>query len=458
MATTSKLHRTSGGFGFSFMAPLVVSASLNPINSSTLSIALVSINHDFPDDPTATGWLIASLYLAAAVAQPVLGQMGDIFGPRRILLFGAAIVGAGGLAGGLAQTIALLIFSRVLIGIGTSAGYPCSIALIRERAGKLGVVAPAKTLALLSIAGSASTSLGPPLGGLIVALLGWRYVCFINLPLALAGIILSLTLLPVDSPVKLRKWREIDLIGIILFTGGMICLMLFLMALSHNFMLFALVGAFIFFCAFVFWERAHPLPFIAVRMLAQNHELSVTYVRQFITSIIIYTVFYSLPQWMQISNHLSPAVSGLLMLPIAIFSAIASFAVARDNSNKAAKVTGSLTLIASCLLLLWFDKSVELISILLLTTLFGISNGALGMVNQQGLLQHAPSGYIGIASGLLRTAQYCGAILAAVIAALVIGNPADGSSFHRLAWILLVIGGVLVALLAYGEKRQLTKT
>ena len=93
-------HETNPGspapFGFRFIAPLALGAMLNPINSTMLSTALVPIADSLHVGIARTGWLIAALYLTSAVAQPTMGRLADLIGPRRIYLVSLGLVAVAG--------------------------------------------------------------------------------------------------------------------------------------------------------------------------------------------------------------------------------------------------------------------------------------------------------------------------------------------------------------------------
>src|ERR1700751_5854669 len=117
-ATTGSQQRAAGPFGWRTVTPLLMGSALNPINSSVIATALVSIAAA-PHVPVGrTSILISSLYLTCAIAQPTAGRLAEEFGPRRVFLAGIAIVFAGGLLGGFAQDMPVLVVSRVLIGLG----------------------------------------------------------------------------------------------------------------------------------------------------------------------------------------------------------------------------------------------------------------------------------------------------------------------------------------------------
>ena len=92
-------------FGPRFVTPLFMGSALNPINSSVIATALVSIAVAMGVPVGQTSILISSLYLTCAVAQPAAGRLAEEFGPRRVFLAGIAIVLAGGIIGGLGQNL-----------------------------------------------------------------------------------------------------------------------------------------------------------------------------------------------------------------------------------------------------------------------------------------------------------------------------------------------------------------
>ena len=97
----------------------------------------------FGAPPSQTAWLVSALYLATAIGQPVVGRLVDIYGPRRLYLVGAALVGVAGVLGTLAPDLGVLIVARVLLGFGTCAGYPAAMYLIRSEARRTGHDSPA---------------------------------------------------------------------------------------------------------------------------------------------------------------------------------------------------------------------------------------------------------------------------------------------------------------------------
>jgi MFS family permease len=429
-----------------FMLPLLVAATLNPMNSAMLATALVPIGRAFPEQDSIAAWLIATLYLTAAVAQPVLGGVADKLGARRTLLGGMGFLAAGAVLGAIAFNPWTLIASRALIGFGTAVGFPCAVVMIRQRSEILGIEPPARLLGLLAMASSASMAVGPPLGGVLTGFLGWRWVFLINLPLAVVTVLLAIWLSPPDNRVRRDRQARFDLPGIAIFTVAMTALMLFLMNLTNGIHLVGLAVAIVAIILLVVVERRVREPFIDVRLILANRALAGTYAHHVLLNFLLYCLFYSIPQWSQGWLHLPIAQSGLVLLPVAISSSLASLVPTRGRSGRAAELVGLLSLIVTSAGLFLLGGSTTLTGLMLLTFLFGIGNGALNMVNQQRMLDHAPPEQSGTAAGLLRTAQYCGAILSAPFTAYLLGGHLGAEPMASLGYTLLPIAGFMLLL------------
>src|SRR6201992_2001487 len=224
-------------FGWRFLAPLMWGSALNPVNSSIIATALTGIGTGLHVGIGATASLVSGLYLASAVAQPAMGKLAGRLGARPMFLAGMVIVAVAAVVGWVAPGIGGLLAPRVLIGIGTSAGSPTAMTLIRGRADAAGTGVPGGVLGGLSIAGAVTAALGLPLGGLLVGWAGWRSVLVINVPGAVIDIVATLIWVPADRPSAAARsqslTRALDPAGIALFAGTVTALLVFLNDLRH---------------------------------------------------------------------------------------------------------------------------------------------------------------------------------------------------------------------------------
>ena len=420
-----------------------------------IATALVGIGVDFHAGPGTTATLVSVLYLFSAVAQPTMGKLSTLFGPRRIFLIGVGILLVAGIVGAAAPSFPFLFISRALIGIGTSACYPTAMALVRKRADSFGIGVPSRVLGNFSIAAQVTAVIGLPLGGILAGTFGWRALFAVNIPLAVISIVLTLVGVAKDEPVA-RENRDglvvaLDIPGIVLFGGAVTALLGFLASLqSPNWWLLAL--SVVVTIALLFWERRTRRPLIDVRMIAANGPLQRTYLRQFLVGLGVYAALYGVSQWMEDSAKLDPSVVGLILIP---FSAL-SIVIARVVSGRSwirwpLILSGiSLLLLASVMLIVTHASSIYLL--VGMTLLFGFTNGLSSFANQAALYLQAPAEDIAVAAGLYRTSAYIGAIFSSSLIGITFGRAATDSGLHALAWILGGLGVIVVLLTVLDRK------
>ena len=464
MKTTVAPGRASAGeaqrdaFAWPFTTPLYVGSALNPINSSIIATAMVPIAADLNVSVGSTAVLVSSLYLASAVAQPTAGKLAEVLGPRRIFLSGIVLVLLGGLVGGLGQNLAMLTVARVLIGVGTSAAFPCAMVMIRRRAEDVGLDSPpGSVLGGLAIAGMATAAIGPPIGGLLVGAAGWRWAFLINIPITAIALVMAVCWLPKDPPLDradngLRTVADrIDLPGILGFATSMTALVVFLMGLPDPEWI-ALV---------VFVSAAAPTavrelrtsaPFFDFRGLAANGALARTYLRQALTLLGVYSVMYCMTQWMEAAHGFSTVQAGLLLLPMGAVSALLSRPLARRNLVRGPLVAAALSMLVGSAGIMLLTSTSPAIVIVLVSLVFGVTSAATTVGNQTALYLSAPADQIGTASGLFRTFGYLGTITSSVIGGIVFRDGASDPGLHSLG-LVLVAAGVAVLLLTVLDRR-----
>lgn len=445
-------------FSWRFVTPLFLGSALNPINSSLIATALVPIAGALHVTVGRTAVLVAGLYLASAVAQPTAGKLADEFGPRKIFLTGISIVFLGGVLGSLAQNLPTLVVARVLIGIGTSAGYPSAMLLIRRCATGADMSAPpGGVLGGLSISGNVTVAIGPPIGGVLVGWLGWQAAFLVNIPFALAALAMTLRWIPRDDPATgSRRLREIlariDLPGIVGFGGTMTALLVFLLSLPRPDWL-ALAIAVVAGAALIWWELRVSTPFFDVRRLVSNGALTRTYLRSALMLLGVYTVLYGLTQWMQAGRGLSSEQAGLLILPMGAVAAFVIRPVSKRNLVRSPLTVAALCMLAASVVILFLDSHSPVVLIVGVTVVFGITVGTTSSGNQTALYAQAPADQLGTASGLFRTFSYLGSIASSTITGIVFSSGVTDQGLYTLAFVL--IGVSALVLLMVVTDRQL---
>ena len=437
---------------------MLMGSALNPINSSVIATALVSIAVAMHVSVGRTSVLVSSLYLTSAIAQPTAGRLAEEFGPRRVFLAGIAIVFAGGLVGGFAQDMPILVVSRVLIGLGTSAGYPSAMLLIRRRASAIGLQSPpGSVLGGLAIAGAATVAIGPAIGGLLVGWFNWRAAFFINVPVTVVAFAMAVLWIGKDpDTLRGRGAREvvsrIDLPGVVGFGGAMSALLVFLLSLPAPDWTALTVSAVVS-VALVGWELRAANPFLDVRLLASSPSLTRTYVRNGLSLLGVYVILYGLTQWLEAAHGLSTYEAGLALIPLGVLSAVTARVASRHVRLRLSLTVSAVLMLAGAVAALFLTSGTPLIAIIGVTGLFGLMSGSSTVANQAALYRESPPEKVGTASGLLRTFGYIGSIASATITGLVFRTHVTDGGLHHIS--LILVGISVVVLLMTVLDRQL---
>lgn len=429
------------------IAPMILGAMLNPINSSIIAVSLVPIGIAFGAPPAETTWLVSSLYLATSIGQPVMGKLVDSFGPRRLFMIGTALVGIAGLMGLFAPNLGVLIAARVVLGFGTCAGYPTSMYLIRSEGRRTGRDSPQIVLTLLSMATQTVLAIGPTLGGVLMSVGGWRATFAINIPLSITALILGALRVPKHTALQEDHRNDgpirIDLPGILLFAVMIIALMLFLIDIRPDYwylpVIAVLAGA-----AFALRELRTAEPFIDLRVLAGNVPLMATYLRALLAMTVSYSMIYGFTQWLEDGRRLSPTVAGVVLLPLFVLGIIAAAVVGRRKEIRGKLVVAAVALLIACVLIMMMPSDAPLWLLLLITAVAGVNNGLTSLANQNAVYYQAEPERIAASAGLLRTFSYLGSMAASAGQGALLKPTATTTAMHQLSIFMLIFAGLFL--------------
>ncbi|OZB81084.1 MFS transporter, partial [Microbacterium sp. 13-71-7] len=394
----------AGRFDRRLLAPMMIGAILNPINTAIIAVALTPIGLALGAPASETVWLVSSLYLATAIGQPLVGRLVDIFGVRSLFLLGAVLVAAAGAIGLLApenrDSIWWLVAARVILGLGTCAGYPAAMHLIRAEGARTGLASPAGILTLLSVTTQTIAVIAPALGGLLIGAWGWRATFAVNLPLGLATLLLGALFLPRRTGLEpaVQDRPRIDGIGILLFAVTMLALLVFLQNIAPT-LIWLLVVAVVAGAVFVWWERRIPDPFIDVRVLSGNRPLLLSYVRSLLTATISYTFVYGFTQWLEDGRGLTPTVAGLVLLPVFAAGIAVAVAFGRRPEVVWKLLVGSAAQLVAGILVLFMTGSSPIWFLVLAMLVLGIPQGLNNLAIQNSLYYQAEPARIASSAG-----------------------------------------------------------
>ncbi len=292
---------------------------------SAINVAIPQIEHDFNTSVTTAQWVVNAYALTFGVLIVTGGRIADLFGRRRAFFIGAAIFAFFSVLGGVAPTEAWLIATRVAMGIGGALMWPAILgmtyaALPEERAGLAGGF-------ILGAAGIGNAA-GPLIGGALTDLLSWRWIFFLNLPVAAFAVFVTLREIKADSP-EVEDTR-MDYAGIVTVSVGLVSLLLaFDQVIDWGWgdpRIIALLALFVILIAsFVAAERRAGDHALVPPDVMRNRDFAWTCGAILMMSAVFFAAMLYLPQLMINVLGYSPIGAGAGMLPMMATFASVSF-------------------------------------------------------------------------------------------------------------------------------------
>ena len=427
------------------VAGLSLGTALNPLNSSMIAVALVVLRADFGLDVAAVTWVVTSFYLASAAGQPVMGRLADRFGPRRMFMLGMALVALTCALAPLAPNFALLCVARAVMALGTATAYPSAVVMVGAIAHRANVE-PARPLGSLQMANTSAAAVGPVIGGLLVGFVGWEALFLVNVPLALAALLIVRRAAPADKARErgsvAELLRDSDIPGILGFVTALLLVMMAALNVVAGYRWWMLGAGTAVAALFAWRELRFARPFLDLRLLGRNRSLMLIYLGFAVFSSVYYFVFFGLPQLLQEAGGYGPGVVGLLMLPLAGMSVLATpwavKAMGRFGVRRVL-VAGVVLLTVAAALMWLLTGTLAIPLVVVLTALMGIPYGTVGIATNQGMFVSIRPQERGVAAGIYQTCRYVGAITATVMIGVFAGGGVDQQSWARMVLAMLVL-------------------
>lgn len=413
-------HKDLRLFVIGAMLPVFIGAMDNTI----LASALPTIGRDLNDIHNLP-WLITVFLLASTACMPLYGKIADIRG-RRVTLCGAlAIHLAGSLICALSPSMAVLIFGRIVQGIGAAGLTSIPIVVLGDVAGPK---ERGKYSAYFAVVYTSAGACGPALGGFLSETVHWSAIFWLNIPLDITALLVVSRLLR-----KLPRYdrpHRLDLIGAMLIVAASVSFMLGLNLAGMGYswtsapILALFASAFAVACLFVWRVLTAPEPLIPLAVL--RHPIvryaTIAYGCGW-AAIMGLNIF--LPIYLQTVVGLSPTDAGLalimLMVSLNISAGIGGQVVGRVTHYKVLPIIGQVVAIASVVLLaLWADR-LTLISLQVLLLLIGAGFGPTPTMTSVAVQNVVERHHFGIASGTMNFSRNLfSTILIAILGALVL--------------------------------------
>ncbi|MCB5169603.1 DHA2 family efflux MFS transporter permease subunit [Streptomyces bambusae] len=404
------------------LALLVIAAAqlMLVLDNTIVAVALPSMQSALGLSEANLGWIVTAYALAFGGLLLAGGRAGDLFGRRRVFRIGLVLFAAASVVGGLASSGELLIAARILQGMGAAIAAPTALSLLASTfpAGP----ARNKALGVYGAMGGLGSVVGLLLGGALTEYLSWRWVMYVNVPIAV------LVLLGTGVLVEGGRERgKLDVPGALTATLGFGSLVYAITragesGIGDSVTLISLAVAVVLIAAFVVIQRSSSNPMVPAAVVGDKSRAAANTI-MFLVGAGMLATFYFLTLYMQLVKGYEPMVTGLAYLPFAVGIGIAAGGVGPQLLAKLPERTiVALGLVIGTAGMVWFSFLAPgqnaLFALLPAQLVSGFGLGLVFVTVTIASVRGVAPQDTGIASGLVNTSQQIGgAIGLAVLAA-----------------------------------------
>lgn len=400
------------------------SAFISSFVIPSVNVALPALQQDFNLNAVQLNWTTTVLLLAIAVALVPAGRIADIYGRKKIFLWGLVLFSLSSFLLIFANTFKLFIFLRAIQGFGTALFTTTGMAIISSifppnRRGKaIGIYTSSVYIGL---------TIGPFVGGVLTEQFGWQSIFAVITPLGVASVWITLKYLK-------GEWAEargetLDITGSIFYMIAILAIVYGASFIPDIKALYLIGGGFLFLAAFVWQELKVPFPVFEVRLFMHNKLFTFSSLAALIHYASMFGIGFLLSLYLQYIKGYSPQTAGTILVaqPIvmALFAPLAGKLSDRMDPGKLA----SIGMLITALGLLFFafigtETSIGLMVAVLALMGFGVA--LFSSPNMNAIMGAVEKRYLGIASGALSTMRLLGQMasmaIVMVVFALLIGR------------------------------------
>ena len=390
---------------------------LTPFMGSSVNIALPSIGKEFLMDAVLLNWVATSYLLAAAMFLVPFGKIADIYGRKKIFLYGVLIYTISSFLSAISTSAITLISFRILQGIGSAMIFGTGVAILTsvfpvgERGKVLGINAAAIYLGL---------SLGPFLGGVLTQHFSWRSIFLANVPLGLVIVIFAFC--------KLKgEWAEargekFDFIGSIVYGISLATIMYGFSLIPAMSGLWLVLGGIFVLLLFVGWETKAENPVLDINLFRNNTVFAFSNLAALINYSATFAVGFFLSLYLQYIKALSPQNAGLILVSQPVVMAIFSPFAGRLSDKFEPRIIASAGMalsVVSLSLFAFLNQKTALEFVVASLILLGFGLALFSSPNTNAVMSSVERRFYGVASATLGTMRLTGQMLSMGIAMLI---------------------------------------
>lgn len=383
---------------------------LTPFMGSSVNVAIPAISGEFAATAIMISWIPTAYLLASAMFSIPLGRIADIYGLKRIFIYGIVLFTAASLTAAAAPSVEFLIFSRVFQGIGSAMIFVTGLALITnvfppaERGKAIGINITVVYLGLV---------MGPVLGGMITNYLGWRSLFLLMLPLGV--IIAFLTIWKMRGVDWAHcEGEKFDVTGSVIYSVSILLLLAGFSQISNLLGQIMVVVGVLGFLLFIYQELKVEHPVLQIRLFFENRTFAFSNLAALISFIGTFAVVYLLSLYLQYIRGLDPQTTGLVLATstfcMALVSPSAGKLSDRYNPQKLASL-GMVLITVGLMIFTFLDNNTPFLLIILGLIVMGLGSGIFASPNTNAIMGSVEKRFFGVASATVSTMRLIGQTL-----------------------------------------------
>ncbi len=445
------------------LAVIMISSFFNPFMGSAVNIALPSISDDLHMNAVAISWIPMAFLLSAAVSLVPLGKLADIWGRKRMLLYGNIFFTLSTIVCALSVSGDMLIAARIMQGIGSAMALSSGMAIIisafpPEKRGR--IIGWNTTSVYVGL------SAAPLLGGLLTKVLGWNSLFYIN---AIAGILVIAGIL---YGVK-AEWAEarnerFDIIGTLIYIPSMSALMYGFSKLPGSLATMLTVGGAAGLVIFTVWEIRQKSPVLDIALFSRNRIFAFSNLAALINYAATFGITFVLSLYLQDVRGLDPLDAGLILVMQPVVMAVVASISGRLSDRIDSQILSSLgmaVIVAGLVMLVFLNTNTTSNYLIITLFILGFGFGMFSSPNTNSVMSSVEKRYLGTASATLGTMRLTGQMFSMAIAAMAIHifigtdhiNENNIGAFMNSVKVIFIVFAVLCTLgvfasLARGKK------
>jgi len=400
------------------LAVIFLSSFFNPFMGSAVNIALPSISRDLSIHAGTLSWIAMAFLLSSAVMLVPFGKLADIWGRKKMLLYGNIFFTISTLSCGFSASGEMLIVSRCFQGLGSAMILSSGMAIVisafpPERRGRI--------IGWNTSAVYVGLSAAPLLGGILTQTLGWQSLFFIN---ALAGILLIAGILyGVRAEWAEAKNDRFDFTGSLIYILAMSALMYGFSKLPGKFAALLTISGTLGIIIFIGWELRQKSPVLNIALFRDNKIFAFSNLAALINYAATFGITFVLSLYLQNVKGLGPSDAGLIMIIQPVMMAAVASISGRLSDRIDSRILSSLgmgVIVAGLVPLIFITEETGNMYLIMALLVLGFGFGMFSSPNTNSVMSSVEKRYLGIASATLGTMRLTGMMFSTAIAAMAI--------------------------------------